>query len=106
MQCSHLRVSFVHVRFAGVLGVDYRLRDITNFLKNEYSHTNTIVAVVEDIGPSFYLIGASTGSSPARKVLKADKQLPCPKEAIEDDGECEAVRVSVYDIGYDNEHEY
>lgn len=76
--------------FHGVLAVDYSLRQISDFLGEQYAGTEIYVIVVEAAEPN-YVIASSTGSPSAGKVLKADNTQPCPA-SIDQDALCTAAR--------------
>ena len=72
--------------------LDLKLSLISKFLQDEYSNTEILVGIVEDSDP-YYVIGLSTGTTPAKKVLIDNPSLPC--DGDDDDRLCTAERVSI-----------
>jgi len=81
--------------FAGVVAVDYTFENITEFLIKNYLNSSTAVAIFEDDEPN-NMIGSSTGSKAARKVLRSDKSQPCPDVNRDT---CTADRIKMSDLG-------
>ena len=74
--------------FRGVFTINYELEDISQFLKDSFFGTETFVLILEDKEPN-YLIGLSTGSGVARKVLSSDETILCTDILAQ---ECKTVR--------------
>jgi hypothetical protein len=68
--------------FAGVLGVDMELLDVTQFLESTLQDTNFSAAVYEYNEP-YYMIASSTGTDVVAHVLEADKTQRCNQEQID-----------------------
>ena len=82
--------------FAGVLAVDYRFEDISQFLIDSYGGTDTAVVIYEDNNPN-YIIALSTGSPANTLVLSEDPTKPCPVDSGTDIP-CDPVRVQMADL--------
>jgi predicted small integral membrane protein len=63
---------------------------------DSYGDTATSVVIYEDAEPN-YLIGTSTGSHGAKKVLASDETQPCRENAFAAE-ECKAVRVKMSEL--------
>lgn len=82
--------------FAGVLAVDYRFEDISQFLIDSYGGTDTMVVIYEDKDPN-YIIALSTGSPANTLVLSEDSTKPCPVDSGTD-VPCNPVRVQMSNL--------
>ena len=80
--------------FDGVLAIDHRFEDITNFLSNSYKGSGTYIVLYEAQEPESYIVATSTGRKAAALVLADDPSQPCPKEQ-EQAGNCIVVRQSM-----------
>lgn len=77
--------------------MDFTFTDITNFLRDNYQGTDTIVVIFERDDPH-YTVAASTGSSGVKKVLKSDGVTPCAPEEEDDRDICMAQRATAGEI--------
>ena len=82
--------------FAGVLAVDYRFEDISQFLIDSYGGSNTMVVIYEDKNPN-YIIALSTGTPANTLILSEDPTKPCPVDSGTD-VPCDPVRVQMSDL--------
>eukprot|EP00588_Corethron_pennatum_P015848 CAMPEP_0194279574 /NCGR_PEP_ID=MMETSP0169-20130528/14007_1 /TAXON_ID=218684 /ORGANISM="Corethron pennatum, Strain L29A3" /LENGTH=803 /DNA_ID=CAMNT_0039024019 /DNA_START=67 /DNA_END=2478 /DNA_ORIENTATION=- len=80
--------------FRGAFTVNYELEDITQFLKDSFFGTETSVLILEEKEPN-YLVGLSTGSGVALKVLASDETVPCT-DILE--FECKVIRSRPSDL--------
>lgn len=86
--------------FTGVLGIDYTLSSIGDFLVESYKDSNYIVAIVEEDEPN-YIVALSSGTSSTKEVLKSNTSIPCPLETNE---ECVSTRVTVGELATHDNH--
>jgi hypothetical protein len=75
----------------------YSVEDISQFLIDSYSNTDTSVLIYENEAPH-YVIATSTGSEPARLVLTADPTQDCPDSFDFSDDTCTSVRISLQEL--------
>jgi len=79
--------------FAGVLAVDYRFEDITEFLVESYGGASTYVAIFEDKEPN-YIIALSTGTLANTLALSDDPSKPCHVDSG-NDIPCDPIRIEM-----------
>lgn len=81
--------------FYGVLGADYELNFISEFLTENYPpNSDIVVAIVEDSAPNF-AIAISSGAKISKNVLKANHDIDCPDETSSN---CKIVRVNATNL--------